>query len=41
MKKDMQIFDEATGEPIKKSPTISQLQAFLKAKKYIKQMMVA
>jgi len=32
LKKDMQIFDEATGEPIKKTPTISQLQAFLKAK---------
>jgi hypothetical protein len=28
----MQIFDEATGLPIKKAPTISQLQAFLKAK---------
>jgi len=32
MKKDMQIFDEATGLPIKKQPTITQLQAFLKAK---------
>lgn len=32
LKKDMQIFDEATGEPIKKTPTISQLQAFLKVK---------
>jgi len=32
LKKDMQIFDESTGEPIKKTPTISQLQAFLKAK---------
>jgi hypothetical protein len=32
LKKDMQIFDEATGEPIKKTPTIGQLQAFLKAK---------
>lgn len=32
LKKDCQIFDEATGLPIKKQPTISQLQAFLKAK---------
>jgi len=32
LKKDAQIFDEATGEPIKKPPTIGQLQAFLKAK---------
>jgi len=32
LKKDMQIFDEATGLPIKKTPTISQLQAFLKVK---------
>jgi len=32
LKKDAQIFDETTGEPIKKQPTIWQLQAFLKAK---------
>jgi len=32
LKKDCQIFDETTGEPIKKQPTIGQLQAFLKAK---------
>jgi hypothetical protein len=30
--KDTLIYDEATGEPIKKAPTIGQLQAFLKAK---------
>ena len=32
IKKDTLIYDEATGEPIKKSPSIAQLKAFLKAK---------
>jgi hypothetical protein len=32
LKKDAQIFDEKTGKPIKKQPTIGQLKAFLKAK---------
>ena len=32
LNKECQIFDEATGLPIKKQPTIGQLQAFLRAK---------
>ena len=30
--KDSQIFDEATGKPIAKAPSVAQLQAFLRAK---------